>query len=271
MQFLNCGHQNYDWGKPSSTSVIYQMQSANPYFSSSLDPTLKYAELWIGTHKNLPSYLKRSPKTTLSEYLQENPNFLSKFPTDSIKKGELPFLMKILCVNQSLSIQAHPDKDFAAVLHKLQPEIYKDANHKPEMAIALSKFEALCNFAPAKIVQENLYEYEEFRNVFPEEILKEFSSSPSKETLKILVETLFNSAENFWKPLLEKMIKRLQKKEILSKKDAVLLRLHEQFPLDIGIFFTLFMNYIVVNPGDFLIMRPNEPHAYLSGDCIECN
>lgn len=61
-----------------------------------------------------------------------------------------------------------------------------------------------------------------------------------------------------------------KKKEILTERDRVVLRLQEQFPLDIGIFFSLLMNYAVLSPGDCLVMRPNEPHAYLEGDCIEC-
>lgn len=36
----------------------------------------------------------------------------------------------------------------AARLHAEQPDVYKDANHKPEMAIALTDFEALLGFRP---------------------------------------------------------------------------------------------------------------------------
>ncbi len=37
--------------------------------------------------------------------------------------------------------QAHPDKALAEQLHARDPEHYLDANHKPEMAIALTPFE----------------------------------------------------------------------------------------------------------------------------------
>ena len=36
----------------------------------------------------------------------------------------------------------------AEELHAKMPKEYKDPNHKPEMAIALTKFEALCGFRP---------------------------------------------------------------------------------------------------------------------------
>ena len=61
----------------------------------------------------------------------------------------LPFLFKILSVRTALSIQAHPDKALARKLHAARPDLYKDDNHKPEMAVAITPFEALCSFQPA--------------------------------------------------------------------------------------------------------------------------
>lgn len=34
------------------------------------------------------------------------------------------------------------------MLHKTHPDLYKDSNHKPELAIALTPFKALCGFRP---------------------------------------------------------------------------------------------------------------------------
>lgn len=58
----------------------------------------------------------------------------------------------MLSVAKALSIQAHPDKELAKVLHKMRPTIYKDANHKPEMAIALTDFRALCGFVTIQVL-----------------------------------------------------------------------------------------------------------------------
>jgi mannose-6-phosphate isomerase class I len=51
-------------------------------------------------------------------------------------------------VEKALSIQAHPNKAHAEELHAASPHIYKDPNHKPEIAVALTHFEALCGFRP---------------------------------------------------------------------------------------------------------------------------
>lgn len=64
---------------------------------------------------------------------------------------DLPFLFKVLSVGKALSMQAHPDNELAETLHELQPNIYKDGNHKPEMALALTEFEALYGFISLKL------------------------------------------------------------------------------------------------------------------------
>ena len=60
-------------------------------------------------------------------------------------------MFQVLSVAKPLSIQAHPDKDLAEALHTLMPSVYKDDNHKPEMALAITPFEALCGFISLKV------------------------------------------------------------------------------------------------------------------------
>ena len=94
----------------------------------------------MGTHPNGPSKLMSScpdeTEISLSEWLESNCEALG----DKVQKrfeGKLPFLFKVLSVNKSLSIQAHPNKSHAEQLHSMRPDIYRDPNHKPEMAIGM--------------------------------------------------------------------------------------------------------------------------------------
>lgn len=50
----------------------------------------------------------------------------------------------------------------------------------------------------------------------------------------------------------------------------LVLKLNNDFPGDVGIFCIYWLNYIVLKPGEAIYLAANEPHAYLSGDCIEC-
>ena len=63
---------------------------------------------------------------------------------------------QVLSVRKALSIQSHPDKKLAEKLHAEHPKLYPDDNHKPEMALALSSFEALCGFCPSEELREVL-------------------------------------------------------------------------------------------------------------------
>lgn len=44
-------------------------------------------------------------------------------------------------------------------LHAERPDVYKDDNHKPEMAVTLSDFEGLCGFRPFYEIVWNLHAY----------------------------------------------------------------------------------------------------------------
>lgn len=42
------------------------------------------------------------------------------------------------------------------------------------------------------------------------------------------------------------------------------------FPNDIGVLSIFFLNIVEMKPGQAIFLAANEPHAYLSGDCMEC-
>ena len=56
----------------------------------------------------------------------------------------------------------------------------------------------------------------------------------------------------------------------LTDKDQQVLSLERQYGDDIGVIAALFFNYVKLSPGEALYIGANEPHAYLSGECIEC-
>lgn len=94
---------------------------------------------------------------------QTHPEMLGQ--SKGLEHRELPFLSKVLSVDTALSIQAHPDKKLAEVLHATKPDMYKDDNHKPEMAYALGDFVAMCGFRPAEEIAQNLRECVYLRNL----------------------------------------------------------------------------------------------------------
>lgn len=104
---LQCAVQNYDWGKLGKDSEVARL-AAVCNNSLTIEDSKPYAELWMGTHVNGPSFVPERDESLLG-YLSHN--------LDSLGGGaqkefgdDLPFLFKVLSVRKALSIQAHPNK-----------------------------------------------------------------------------------------------------------------------------------------------------------------
>ncbi|KAJ8657385.1 mannose-6-phosphate isomerase, class I [Lichtheimia ornata] len=271
---LEAKTQSYDWGKLGDVSKVahYAKQSG-----VDVDPAKPYAELWMGTHPNAPSVVMDDTRTPLKDLIQAH----SELSTETIYNqynGDLPFLFKILSIRKALSIQAHPDKALGARLHSEFPNIYKDPNHKPEMAIALTPFEALCGFRPLNEIAEHLDTYPELAALVGDEKVQQFKNTikqenqdQNKAVLKDVFAAIMNSSADKVKEQLAHLTERLRGKNEKTVVDELVLRLDQQYPGgDIGVFSMLVMNYVTMEPGQAMFLGANEPHAYLSGDCVEC-
>ena len=114
-------------------------------------PIIDLFQLWMGTHVKGQSRVGsgKNKGKSLRDYFIDHPRLLG----DGVYKTygvQLPFLFKVLSVNKSLSIQAHPTKEHASILHSQYPERYPDPNHKPELAIGLYNRCYFSIFAKAK-------------------------------------------------------------------------------------------------------------------------
>lgn len=199
----------------------------------------------MGTHSSCPSKLKGT-STSLKEHLNGN---------------DLPFLFKVLSVRTALSIQAHPDLELAKKLHAADPKNYKDDNHKPEMAIALGDFEALCGFRRAEKIAEFAQKFEGFADLIGEVNINE----NEKDAIKGAFEKLMKSSKEEVKNSIEKMPKDSNDSDL-----KLFHRLNSQYPNDVGVFCVFFLNHFTLKSGEAVFLAANEPHAYLSGSCIEC-
>lgn len=284
--------QSYDWGKLGRDgSKVAQYSTHLPQFN--YDPDKPYAELWMGTHPSLPTKLKDGK--LLSEYISSDPIGLLGKPISEKYGPKLPFLFKVLAIGKALSIQAHPDKDLAIRLHKERPDIYKDDNHKPEMAIAITPFSGFCGFRPLHEISKYLEQVPEFAGVIGEETTNRFkemiptdtqresiiSSTNNSEQVKIyqtilkeLFSKLMNAPQETVTDQISNLISRIESEGGRDKPfgtdEELVLRLNDQFPKDVGIFCTFLLNVIRLEPGQAAFLQADEPHAYLTGDIVEC-
>nr|CAG4640927.1 EOG090X07LH [Eulimnadia texana] len=272
---LNCAVQKYAWGKIGLSSLVAQLASANdPQIP--IEKEAPYAELWMGTHPSGPSVVKKLG-VRLLDYIREDSGKLGEKERENFGE-DLPFLFKALSVQKALSIQAHPNKKHAEELHKNRPDLYKDPNHKPEMVIPwLGPFEALCGFRPLTEIQGFLQDIPELVQVIGSSNADKLQSAPDLDkqqaALKDCFTALMSSPVESVQPSLEAFQKRLvsldnEKKEKLLAD--LFLRISKDFPGDVGCWCIYFMNYCILQPGESMFLGPNIPHAYISGDCLEC-
>lgn len=283
---IDCGYQNYDWGKIGSSSAVARF-AASSNSSTVVDESKPYAELWMGTHPSVPSKVVEDPSLqgkVLRDVVGEDParylhpSVIEKFGSDK----ELPFLFKVLSIEKVLSIQAHPDKALAKQLHANDPKNYPDDNHKPEMAIAVTDFEGFCGFKPLEDIAATIKAVPELSEILGQELSEEFCSgiSDNETTNKKLLQKIFgklmNTSDDVIAAKADSLVQRASSDaaslDALAPGLADLIqRLNKQFPQDIGLFCgCLLLNHVRLNAGEAMFLQAKDPHAYISGDIIEC-
>ena len=269
MSLLKGKVQNYAWGGTQYIPELLGLEVSEK----------RCAEYWLGAHVNAPSILK-TPEgdKSLDEYLHLN---LTKVLGTKIadKFGRLPFLFKVLDVNDMLSIQVHPSKIEAEKGFKFENEQgipltaknrnYKDDNHKPEIMVALSEFWLLHGFLPKeKLIQvlKTIPEFNHLLTVFEEKgyfgLYKQVMEQTTEESNKIL------------QPLVNRLLPLYKAGELdrtnpgywaVKAVDSA----NDTTNLDKGIYSIYFFNIVMANKGEAVFQDAGIPHAYLEGQNME--
>ena len=268
--YLNGKVQHYAWG---GFTYIPQLLG----LPVSDQPS---AEYWMGAHQSAPSTLQAtSGPLLLNQYIAEQP--AEVLGTKAAERfGELPYLFKILDVKDMLSIQVHPtkaeaEKGFAAENKAGIPltasnRNYKDANHKPEIMVALSDFWLLHGFLPEpqlKKVLQTVPELQSFAPVFEKEgykgLYKAVMELPQEEINTLLRPLAERVLPSYAAGTLEKSDPAFWTARAISIDPEGLNR------LDRGIFSIYFFNIVNAKPGDAVFQDAGIPHAYLEGQNAE--
>lgn len=281
--------KNYHWGKVGPDSYIARFQANakslqpnNVNNSSEQQQTTDkpLAELWFSTHPSgSATILVDNHYIKLDEFFVKHPEMVGSIDKYFKYDKKLPFLFKILSVDQTLSLQAHPDKKLAEILHKKDPKNYPDSNHKPEMAIALTEFEILCDFRPYKEILNFMKIISPLKNIVGKTNYENFNKSIecnldliSKQTaLGECFKSLMNCQREEIIRESEELIKQINNKTSVLSKDLerIIVDLYRLYPGDPGIFAPFILNYIKLKPGQAVYLKANKLHAYLKGECIE--
>jgi mannose-6-phosphate isomerase len=262
--------QHYSWGGTSFLPHLLTIENPNH---------APFAEYWLGVHQSGPSSIEVNKQPILlSEVIASNPVAALSAPVYE-QFGGLPYLFKVLDVNDMLSIQVHPTKQYAKVAFEKEEEAgiplnapnrnYKDKNHKPEIMLAMSEFWLLHGFkSEAKIIEtlENTAEFQVLAPLF------------RAEGLQGLYQFLMEMDQAQVDSLLSSVVKRALRYKQDGKIDKTcpewwVAKLYENgagiTPVDRGVFSIYLFNIVCIMPGQGIFQDAGVPHAYLEGQNVE--
>ena len=266
--------QPYDWGARGPAAYIPQLLGV---------PAAEgrpYAELWMGSHPSAPSaaWVAGAP-VPLPDLLAQRPQEVLGARVAS-GFGGLPFLFKVLSAAQPLSIQVHPNRDQARALHARDAEHYPDDNHKPEVAIALRGLEALVGFRRCEELLLVLERYPELAALLGEGTWQSVQAGAGQgaaqqaSAVRSLVADLLERARDgagTLRAAMDRLAGKLARQGLRSGDDELLCDLHNRYGGgDLGLPMALLLNRVSLTPGQGIYIAAGVPHAYLSGDIIEC-
>ncbi|MEM1088766.1 MAG: mannose-6-phosphate isomerase, class I [Pseudomonadota bacterium] len=236
-----------------------------------------WAEYWLGAHPGDPAeVLIEGRWQSLAKLIKDDRAHWLGQPTAN-RFDELPYLMKVLDVARPLSIQVHPNaaqavegftRENALGIAKDSPQRnFKDANPKPELALALSSFWLLYGFRPLADGLEQLRRFPSLKQ--PGRLLE-------TEGLQALFERLMRAPADELAAWLAPVLETAGSHTAGISSDPISwlsrwrsLHATPGDAVDRGVFGFLLMNLVKLEPGETIFQDANVPHAYLHGQCAE--
>lgn len=276
MHRLEGAVRSYAWGSRTAIAELCgrPVPSAHPE-----------AELWLGAHPADPARVVGEDEVvSLLDLLGGDPE--GHLGTRSVERfgPRLPFLLKLLAAEEPLSLQAHPSaaqaregfaREEASGIPVDSPvRNYRDPDHKPELVVALTRFEALAGFRDARRTVD-LLEALGVPELDPYVGL--LAGQPDSDGLRALFTTWITLPP----PALSALVPRVldgcvaylaadgsRPREFVAEVRTAL-QLAEIYPGDAGILASLLLNRITLEPGQGLYLDAGNLHAYLHGVGIE--
>jgi len=261
----------YDWGSPTR---IPDLLGAEP------DGT-PAAELWLGAHPGAPSRVTGLDRTLDAVVAAAPHDVLGRRVADRFGP-RLPFLLKVLAADRALSLQVHPRPHLARAGYRREtragrppghPErSFHDEQHKPEMIVALSPFEALAGFRSPRSALRLL---DGLDGALVEAVRHALTDRPSPAGLRAATEALVaartspSCAADVTAAVDAVSRRHRAGSAATARADETVLALATQHPGDPGALVSLLLNRVTLEPGEAMFVPAGEVHAYLSGFGVE--
>ena len=269
MKRLEPARQQYAWG---STAAI-------PALLGVADDGAPWAEAWYGSHPAGPARVAGGD--VLSTLIEAEPERL--LGEDIIWRfgRRLPFLLKLIAPEQPLSLQVHPSQAQAAEGYALEEEAgialdhparnYKDTNHKPEMVLALTRFQAVAGFRAPRRAVEVLAGLD---SVLARRMRRTLRLNPTRYGIRQVFSDVVSAATRPSPEEIDELVAEISVRFEAGmspslRVDSNVLKMAGTFAGDPGIAAALLLNPVTLQPGEALFVPAGSVHAYISGLGVE--
>ncbi|WP_265522588.1 mannose-6-phosphate isomerase, class I [Oerskovia flava] len=265
--------QRYDWGS---------MTALQELLGQEVDGA-PAAELWMGAHPMGPSMVRAADGSVLSlaELIRSAPSAHLGTRVLEDYGPRLPYLLKVLAADKALSLQVHPKPHLAragfnrenrAGLAKDSPvRSFHDDQHKPEMVVAVSRFEGLSGFRrPGRVVELMAG----LRGDLVGRMREILEADPTAEGVRAAFTLALHARQEpdvatDLAVSVADVRSRVAAGTSSPRADATVLMLAEQHPGDPGAIVSLMLNRVTLEPGESMFVPAGDVHAYLSGCAVE--
>lgn len=258
--------QGYDWGSHDALTTLFGIP--NPAGKPQ-------AELWMGAHPNgCSEVVLAGDVQKLSTLINSAPAAVLGDATQA-RFGSLPFLFKVLCAENALSIQVHPSKaqaeagfareEAAGIDIKASNRNYKDPNHKPELVFALTPYQAMNGF---RAIPAILALFERVKLATIADLVADLAANQNEAGLQ----HFFHQLLILTGPRKEDALAGLLAYAAAHQDEetfALVTSLAAQYPGDVGLFSPLLLNVVTLQPGQAMYLDACTPHAYVRGTGLE--
>lgn len=225
------------------------------------------AELWFGAHQHGASALRDAPiGETLAALIARDPNGM--LGADTVRRFGpiLPFLVKVLAVNEPLSLQLHPDEAcVAALTQNGHHGVLADRFPKPEMIVAVGELRAFCGFLSQTAAHNYLAE---LLHLAPSGTWRDVTSLVDTASVNAAAATVMRAEQATITALLDDLRAALAG-GWEPPHAAPLADLLRRYPTDRAVAIAVLMRHVVLHDGDALFIPPGVLHCYLAGAGVE--
>lgn len=263
--------QSYAWGSPRAIQDLLGLPIGGG----------PVAEAWFGAHPSAPSVVQvDGGSVALDAFVAQQPDECLGADVVARFGPRLPYLLKLIAADAPLSLQVHPhveraregfdEEDRAGVPIDAAERSYRDTNHKPELVLALTPFEAMCGFRAPRRVVELLTGLD----AEPARRLRELlAQDPTPDGVRkafvhLLQEPTRPTAEQVGQ-VADACAARLTAGSSSPRADRTVVQLQEAYPGDPGVVTSLLLNPVSLQPGEALFVPAGGVHAYLEGFGVE--